>query len=525
MALGYWMLVLHSHLPFVKHPEYEYFLEEHWLYEAISETYIPFLMRLKQLEAESVPCKITVSVTPPLCEMLADRFLMERYCKNLDRQIELAQKELERTRGDKAWEPLAGFYYKRFNDLKTFFTNTLQGNVINGYRYFQEQGVLEVITCGATHGFLPFISQNPKAVYAQLKIAVDNYQKHFGRKPRGIWLPECAYYAGLEEQLAGVGLRYFFMDTHGIVYGKPKPRYGVYAPVFTKNGVAAFGRDYTSSKQVWSAKEGYPGDPEYRDFYRDVGYDLDFEYIKPYISPDGMREFTGIKYYRITGETNHKEPYNPEAAQHRTIEHARHFVAERQKQMRELEAFMDRPPLVVSPYDAELFGHWWFEGPDFLTQVFRDLRGSGIEPVTPMDYLAAYPTNQVLALNPSSWGNKGYYDVWLGQGNDWIYRHLHHIADRMTALAAEYAGKANDIERRLLNQMARELLLAQSSDWAFLIDGGTATDYSVKRTKTHIYNFLQLEKMLLGGKTDLDLLHKLEFKDSIFQELDFRVFA
>lgn len=524
MAQGYWMLVLHSHLPFVKHPEYEYFLEEHWLYEAISETYIPFLMHLQQLEADGVPCHITVSVTPPLCEMLADRFLMERYAKSLDKQIELSQKEIQRTKGDKTWEPLAQFYHERFIKLKEFFNNTLQANVINGYRYFQEQGMLEVITCGATHGFLPFISVNEKAVKAQLEIAVDNYQKHFGRKPYGIWLPECAYYAGLEDLLEKVGLRYFFMDTHGIVYGKPKPHYGVFAPVFTKNGVAAFGRDYTSSKQVWSSKEGYPGDPDYRDFYRDVGYDLDFDYISPYISPDGMREFTGIKYYRITGETNHKEPYNPKIALYRTAEHGRHFVDERKKQIAELASHMERPPLVVSPYDAELFGHWWFEGPDFLAAAFRNLRDSGIESITPMEYLAKYPTNQVLSLNPSSWGNKGYYDVWLGQGNDWIYRHLHHIADRMTALAAEYAGKAGDLDRRVLNQMGRELLLAQSSDWAFLIDGGTATDYSVKRTKTHIYNFLQLEKMLLGDKTDLDLLHKLEFKDSIFQELDFTVF-
>lgn len=519
------MLVLHSHLPFVKHPEYDYFLEEHWLYEAISETYIPFLMQLQQLKEAGVPCKITVSLTPPLCEMLADGFLMERYLKNLDRQIELAQKEMARNYGDKVWAPLADFYHKRFLKLKDFFQNTLQGNVINGYRYFQDQGVLEVITCSATHGFLPFVSINQKAVYAQLKVAVDNYGKHFGRSPKGIWLPECAYYAGLETLLEEVGLQYFFMDTHGILYGKPRPKFGVFAPVYTKNGIAAFGRDYASSRQVWSSKDGYPGDPDYRDFYRDVGYDLDFDYISPYISPDGMREFTGIKYYRITGETNHKEPYNPRVAAYRTTEHARHFVQDRQKQVDDLAEHMQRPPVIVSPYDAELFGHWWFEGPEFLGNVFRDLQQTEITPVTATDYFAMYPTNQVLKLNPSSWGNKGYYDVWLGQGNDWIYRHLHHIADRMTGLAEQYNGKATPVETRLLNQMGREVLLAQSSDWAFLIDGGTATDYSVKRTKTHVYNFLQLETMLLNNDVNYAFLEKMEFQDSIFQELDFRVFA
>lgn len=522
---GCWMLVLHSHLPFVKHPEFDYFLEEHWLYEAISETYLPLLMNMKKLEEEGVPFRITVSVTPPLADMLSDTMLMQRFEKYLDRLIELANKEKERTAHDRAQNRVAWMYLERFERLKEFYTGFLGRSVLNGYRYFMNKGSLEIITCGFTHGFLPLMNGD-NAVRAQIELAVKSHEKKFGTPPKGIWLPECAYYAGLEKILSDYGIRYFFVDTHGVLYSKPRPRYGVYAPVYTSNGVAAFGRDYYSSKQVWSSKEGYPGDTCYRDFYRDIGYDLDAEYIAPYISPDGTRVFTGMKYHKITGSSEHKEIYEPEAAKSKTAEHAAHFVAEREKQIKELNGIMDRKPLVVSPYDAELFGHWWFEGPDFLANVFREIdKNPEITAVTPMEYLAEFPTNQMVEVNPSSWGDKGYYDVWLNNGNEWIYRHLHFMADVMVSLARKHSSTKEDFINRALNQMTRELFLAQSSDWAFLMTTETATEYSTRRTKEHIHNFLRLRELVDNRDFDYDFLTKLETKNSIFPEIDFRVYA
>jgi len=137
--------------------------------------------------------------------------------------------------------------------------------------------------------------------------------------------------------------------------------------------VAAFGRDPDSSKQVWSADEGYPGDFWYRDFYRDIGFDLDYDYVRPYLPPTGQRIHTGLKYHRITGKTDQKEPYDPERARSRVQEHADHFVETRLGQVAWLARQMERPPIVVCPYDAELFGHWWFEGPWWLEMVFRRL--------------------------------------------------------------------------------------------------------------------------------------------------------
>lgn len=519
---AYWMLVLHSHLPFVKHPEYDYFLEEHWLYEAITECYAPLLLNFEKLLGENKDFNVTISLTPPLCEMLSDPFLMDRYNKYLERTLELCSKELQRTKNDYSFNSLAQFYHDRISVIKNYIFNELNGKILDGYKKFMNLGKIEIITCGATHGFLPFISVNKKAVEAQIKIAVSTHEKHFGVKPQGIWLPECAYYEGLSQILSENGIRYFFIDTHGIIFGKPKPVYGVYAPIYTPEGVAAFGRDIASSRQVWSSKEGYPGDYNYRDFYRDVGYDLDFDYIKDYIVPDGTRVFTGLKYYKITGDTDYKESYNAENAFSRTVDHARHFIHERIQQAHNLSEYMDRPPLIVSPYDAELFGHWWFEGPDFIYNIFRHFDSNDIYHTTPMKYLKDFDTNQILKPNPSSWGDKGYNEVWVNGANDWIYRHLVNMGNFMVDVADKYRDSSDELLVRCVNQMARELLLAQSSDWAFLMTTGTALEYASNRTKEHIHNFMRLFTMLQNKNIDSEFLSGIEFKNSIFSDMDLR---
>lgn len=259
MIKGYWIPILHSHLPFVKHPDYENFLEEHWLFEAITECYIPLLKRLKKLDDEGVNFKLTTSVTPPLAEMLEDEHLMGKYRVYLEKHIELGNKEVERTKGDGHFFPLANFYRDLFIETKEFFNGFLEGNVLNGYKYFYNKGSLEVITCGATHGYLPILSVNKHAVRTQIEIAVQAHEKHFGRRPKGIWLPECAYYDGLDEILDEKGIRFFIVDSHALTYGRPTSVNGVYAPAFTPNNVAAFGRDAQSSKQVWSSKRDIQG--------------------------------------------------------------------------------------------------------------------------------------------------------------------------------------------------------------------------------------------------------------------------
>ncbi len=281
------------------------------------------------------------------------------------------------------------------------------------------------------------------------------------------------------------------MDTHGVLFAEPRPKYGVYAPILCPGtNVAALARDTESSKQVWSAIEGYPGDYNYRDFYRDVGFDLDYEYLKPHLHQTGIRSQLGIKYYKITGRTDHKQPYDPKAALDKAAEHAGNFMFNREKQVEWLSGSMDRPSLIVAPYDAELFGHWWFEGPDWINFLLRKMHydQQTVKTITVPEYLEQFPHLQVSQPTMSSWGYKGYCEVWLEGSNDWIYRHLHEGADRMVELARENPDPT-PLRRRALNQAARELLLAQSSDWAFIMKTGTMVDYAVQRTRVHVAQF------------------------------------
>ncbi|MBI5700754.1 DUF1957 domain-containing protein [Candidatus Saganbacteria bacterium] len=522
---GYFALILHAHLPFVRHPEYDDFLEEDWLYEAITETYIPILNAFEGLLRDNVDFRITMSVTPTLAAMLSDELLQNRYIKHIESLIELSYKEIERTRWEPAFNYLAHMYNNKFIEARVAYVERYNRNLINGFKKFQDLGKLEIITCGATHGFLPLMEKNPTAVRAQIKVAAADYERHFGRRPQGIWLPECGYHPGHDQILKDEGIRYFILDTHGILHGSPRPKYGVFAPVYCKSGVAAFGRDMETGKAVWSAEEGYPGDYVYREFYRDIGFDLDFDYIRKYVSVDGTRVNTGIKYYRITGPGNHKEPYNPEWAMSRAADHAGNFVFNRSKQIEHIESWLGKKPIIVSPYDAELFGHWWYEGPDWINYVLRKAHfdQDAFRMTTPGEYLRENPKNQISTPSMSSWGHKGYAEVWLEGSNDWIYRHMHKAEDRMVELANSIRS-ADGLQLRALNQLARELLLAQSSDWAFIMKTGTVVPYAIKRFKDHIERFTKLYESIRSNNIDENFLRDIEYKDNIFPIIDYKVY-
>jgi 1,4-alpha-glucan branching enzyme len=526
MEKGLLSLVLHAHLPFVRHPEHTYFLEETWLYEAITETYIPLIHMFEGLERDRVPVRLTMSLTPPLISMLRDPLLQDRYLRHIDLLIELAGKEIERTRFQPEFHETALHYYWEFTRAKDTFLNRYNRDIVSAFKRFQDNGQLEIITCGATHGFLPLINRTQGAVRGQIVTSVRQYENTFHRKPAGIWLPECGYFPGVDKFLKEVGIRYFLTDTHGILHASPRPKFGVYAPLYCPTGVAAFGRDMESSKQVWSAIEGYPGDFNYREFYRDIGFDLDYDYIKPYITPDGIRVNTGIKYFRITGRSEHKAPYVRRWALERAADHAANFMFNREKQCEHLYNFIGRKPLIVAPYDAELYGHWWYEGPEFLNFLVRKIAfdQKTIRMVTPMDYLRMYPINQVSTPSMSSWGYKGYAETWLSGANDWIYSHLHKATLRMSEMVNRYRGQNGNVERAL-KQAARELFLAQSSDWAFIMHTGTMVPYAVKRTKEHLLNFMRIYDDLKNHQLDPNWLGEIESRNNIFPEVDYHLFS
>lgn len=548
MPSGYFSLILHAHLPFVRHPEYPEFLEEDWLYEAITEVYLPLIFIFQSLHEAGATPRLAMNVSPPLCEMLADPLLQTRYTRHLENLIELAEKEEHRTRTkDREFHDAAKMYVDNLTASLHLWNDRYGRNLVNAFRELQDEGVLEIITCCATHGFLPLISTH-ESRRAQIAIAVTNYKKHFGRQPRGIWLAECAYEPGVEDLLKEAGIEYFISDTHAILYGDPRPRYGVHAPVVCPNGTAVFARDVETSQQVWSAEIGYPGNDVYREFYRDIGWDAPMEFLRPHLHSDGERRHLGLKYHRITGRDvpqQMKQPYIPSLAREKAAENAGHFVGERIRQAIALrQTFEGHPPLVVSPYDAELYGHWWFEGPQFLDFFFKKIHfdQNEIECITPGDFLDAGLPIQVQQPTASSWGENGYYKVWINENNSWMYPYQHDAERRMTAAveSVEAGVKSRDnvsdsrlpnLDGRLLSQMARELLLAQSSDWAFQIYQGTTVQYSSRRFQSHIQRFNMLAEML-GSVSEglslsdqqLELLAEIEGRDNIFAEIDPQVY-
>ncbi|MDQ2867774.1 MAG: DUF1957 domain-containing protein [Verrucomicrobiota bacterium] len=512
-------LILHAHLPFVRHPEHDVFHEENWLFEAITESYIPLLRSWLRLQREGVPFKLTLSCTPTLSAMLADPFLRERYVRHLDRLNALAEIECERTRDDERRHGLAHFYRNFFAETRHVFVEEWNSDLLAVLRQLRGTGVLELIASAATHGILPIWQSASSAAATQIAVGIDEFSRHFGGNPRGFWLPECAYAPGLDQLLGAQEIRWFTVDAHALTLASPPAKFGTYAPCFTPAGPAVFARDIIASREVWSAEAGYPGHPHYRDFYRDIGFDLRASELDPF----EKNTFTGIKYHRITGRDGAKEYYEPETAHALAREHAITFVERRLRQLDIVSADVPSPLLTI-PFDAELFGHWWFEGPIFLEHVLREAHARGLPLTTPSDFLASNQTHQITRPAASSWGDKGFLDVWLDDRCGWIYPHLFAATRRMTALAKKHAQSVSADDERVLRQLARELLLAQSSDWPFLIRNGTATSYATQRVRSHLKRFAKIAGDFERGRVDRDFLAQCEERDNLFASVHWQHF-
>jgi 1,4-alpha-glucan branching enzyme len=513
-------LILHAHLPFVRHPEREWSHEESWLFEAITESYIPLLLALQQLHSDGVRFRITLSVSPTLAAMLSDALLRERYVRHLEALIALADNECERNRGDKQLLSLSRFYRQFFGKTRRVFVDEWKCDLIAVIRGLRDAGALELIASAATHAILPILQHASTAARAQIAIGCEFFRDIFGGEPAGFWLPECAYTGQLDELLQEQNIRWFTLEAHGLEHARPCARRGTLAPCFTPAGPAAFARDTEVSRQVWNAEHGYPGDAAYRDFYRDIGFDLAEEELAPLSHARGS--FTGFKYHRVSGRNIPNELYVPQAAEETARTHAGHFV---DLCLERLKYIDDGEAILVAPFDAELFGHWWFEGPIFLEHVIRAASERGLRLITPADFLRENSTLQIVQPARSSWGENGFLDVWLDDKCGWIYPHLHAANERMTAQANFHAQDAAAEDERVLRQLARELLLAQASDWSFQIRNGTATEYATRRVQDHLGRFNRLAAALEQNNLDLDFLAECEDRDNLFPNLSWRYYC
>ncbi|MDQ7773697.1 MAG: DUF1957 domain-containing protein [Elusimicrobiales bacterium] len=525
-AKGSLILVLHAHLPYVNHPSSPDFLEENWFFEGVVETYIPLITMLESLAKDGIKAGLTVSISPTLGAMLENESLEKKLIAYVDSRLALLEKEAERA-GDR--EPLAKTVrlYQRVYEQAAELLRRYSGDIITPLKQFQAAGQIEIITTSATHAVLPLLPR-PEALRAQIAVAAEDYEDRFNRKSSGFWLPECAYDRRLQTYLKLSGFNFVFLESHGVQFGSPSAPHGVYSPYRTPNGVAVFGRDCESSREVWSSRYGYPGDPSYREFYRDVGYDGDEEYLRPWLG--GQRRPLGLKYHRITGEVDlaKKELYDPDAALERVEAHAADFLAKRMAQVDALAANGVARPVITGCYDAELFGHWWFEGPAFLESVIRRIRQDRlpVQLVTPTEHLNSCQEPPELEPELSSWGEKGYFDPWLNQSNDSIYAPILGATERMVEMANRFRSHdLTHVSSRALNQAAREVLLSQSSDWPFLLYIDSHSKYAGDRVRGHCRNAEELLSQVLEKRVDERALASLEREHALFPRLDFRIFS
>jgi len=546
---------LHSHLPYCRNAG-RWPHGEEWLHEAALETYIPLLDALYDLRQEGLRFKLTLGITPVLVEQLADSLVIAHMGEFIQDKIRRAQADVKRF--DKAGEEhlhyLAKFYLDRYQHVLTSFNQRFDQNIIPAFKQLQDEGYVEIATSAATHAYLPLLERD-SSIYGQLQVGKANYQRHFGVSPSSIWLPECgyrpAYYTGsqgesyikpgLESFLAQLGISCFFAETHTVEGGEPvgkareevigpyasiSRRYAMplsqysepiqrttYLPYWVQTPqVAVIGRNNRTSMQVWSADWGYPGDYNYREFHK----------------KDGI---SGLQYWKVTGANAglaYKEHYDPSLAAQRVAEHSSHYAHLIEDLITTFYQERGEFGIIAAAYDAELFGHWWFEGVDWLKQVLRHLSQSElVELTTAGEFINKHPPQDVLAIPESSWGMGGGHFTWQNADTDWMWPIIHSAELRMEELVARYP-QTDGALKEVLSQSARELILLQSSDWPFLITTGQAEAYAKSRFLEHVNRFEQLADIAESGRVDeaaLTLCRKLGELDKIFPGIDYCSFA
>lgn len=566
-TFGSFTFVLHSHLPYVlSHGSWPHGSE--WLCEAAAETYIPLLNALNRLVLKGISPKLTIGITPVLCEMLADDLFKAELKKYLVAKTAEAKANTRhfRKQGETDYAQTGEFWVNWHQDIQQSFCELYQEDLIGAFRKLQDAGHIEIITSAATHGYLPLL-ETDQSVQAQIATGVQNYRHHFGRDPHGFWLPECAYRPayewtpplapegetspeprnrkGLEEFLAAQNIDYFIVDTHLFSGGSTL---GVYAERFpmlqrlydhtrdqqiadaphgsphraywvssqndaAKEKVAAFARHERTSMQVWSADHGYPGNGAYLDFHK--------------------KHFPGgLRYWRVTSrqaDLGEKQPYRRQEIADIIEGQANHFVDLICEGLQSYQDASGEKGFICCPYDTELFGHWWFEGVEWLECVLEKLATDPrLTLSTGNEVLQQYPPKAAIALPEGSWGEGGFHHVWLNEDTSWTWQKIYRCENKMHQLAQKYFSTTNATLRAILDQCARELLLMESSDWQFLISTVAARDYAELRCSEHIEAFDQLAVLatMVGNgekltKEEHEYLHEIQQTDSIFNAVNF----
>ncbi|MCK9520143.1 MAG: DUF1957 domain-containing protein [Dehalococcoidia bacterium] len=512
MPTGSLNIVLHTHLPYCRLAG-RWPHGEEWFHEAMLECYLPLIRAFRRLAGEiDGSLGITMNVTPILAEQMGDPLMRTHFREYLAHRIERAESDVERFRPEGGQLlATAEFHLGRYQAIHEFYETELRADVLGALAQLEASGHIEIATSAATHGYLPLLD-NESAVRFQVQTGVHSHIRNFGRRPRSFWLPECAYEPGLERYLEEAGIKVFFVETHLVTGGhaRGKALGGVHGPYpemehelsieetaevpatygttfkpyhVGQSAVSVLARNERSGMQVWSAAHGYPGDPAYREFHKK--------------DSEG-----GLHYWRVTGprvDLGDKDVYDPPAASNRAQEHAQHFCGVVKSELEAYRSGSGEAGIVMASYDTELYGHWWLEGVEWLEGVIRDAAADPeIELVTSGDYVTRAPVREAITLPEGSWGNGGDHRTWQNHETEWTWPELHQRQRRAEVLLRT--------DTDATRQLARELLLLQSSDWQFLMTTGQAHDYAIERFRSHMERFDKLANAIERSAPGLDAL-------------------
>ncbi|MGH4037472.1 MAG: glycoside hydrolase family 57 protein [Sphaerochaeta sp.] len=518
--------ILHAHMPFVRHPEYKRFLEEDWLFESINESYLPLLRMFKSLKKKNIKFKLSMCFSPTLISMLVDPVLQQRYVDYLELHKKLGLKEVARcTKDQPECLDMAKRYLNLIETNLKEYENVYKRNILTGFKELHEFGYIELLASAATNAFLPAYSEYPVAINAQIIVGIQTFIKEFGCRPDGFWLPELGYYPGIEKILAKHGISYVPTSSQSVLFSEDRCDTGVYKPVKTSNGITLFPRDFQITNLVWS-EEGYPASKEYREFYRDIGYDLNLDYIRPYIHEPDVRVFTGFKYWAITNKGPEKDYFDREKAMNLAKEHAKNFIFNIGSKGRQVRPNLGSDdPMFTLCFDTELFGHWWYEGIEWLEQFILSSTEelSPVTLTTPNDFLKDKCDFQVIKPALSSWSTGGFAQIWIDGSNNWIYRHTHKTVERMVELSDRYP-RQESLKKRFLNQAAREVLLSMAGDWPYLLYNQSNAEFAKNQLESHIENFNVVYTNMCKNAVNTEWLVKAEARDTIFPFIDYNIF-
>ncbi len=509
--------VFNAHLPFVRFPQYEDFLEERWFFEAMLESYLPMVDMLDGLKKDNIPYHCSWVVSPTLVSMADDELLKKRFLKYVQRQLSLVEKEKKRCGDQEEYYPIVCFYEERFQkSLQTF--NRFDGSLLQAWSSLAQGGEgLELIPTAATGVFLPLYRSCPQVVRTQISCGLANFRdKLAGYNPKGFWLPFCGYFPDLEYYLQEEGLQYTFLSTSALSGEQGMADPNSYKIFQNKEGFEFFPVSRLLLERVLDQQMGYSTHPVYRDFYRDIAFELPLEDIGDYALHHGERVPTGLKYLASTGKTQQKDIYRPQRAHEQAREHAQDFVENLVNVAKELSVTNNVTPVMTCALDVEFFGHWWFEGVTFWDQAFRSLHNfKNMTACVPSSSLGIIKTRTEIAPSFASWGEDNYAQVWLSDKNDWLVRHFYVLVERMTELAQRFDERAG-LRKRILDQAAREVLLALSSDWPMLLHNGSNEKFALDQIRRHFANFYKICDGLSSNEVYVDWFIGLEKQDNIF---------